>query len=661
LTARRFPISPGPEQTQRTRTQIPLSPTAAIILAVALGLACGYLDLLLVIAKKYWWSDLNHFETARDSPWSIPVAHIILLFFPGLLLAAMARVRPGGLSLRAGTWLLSTLALWMALLRAPLHGAAVLILAAGLARPISGAIARCIAQYPTRARQFVAGMLAVLIVLAALSSGRHAVREHLAVEGLAPSAVGARNVVLIVWDTVRASSLSLYDYPRNTTPNLARWARTGILFTRALAPAPWTFASHGCFFTGRWPYTVDMHSNNVLDTPNTTLAEYLASRGYQTAGFAANTNYCTYESGLNRGFTHYQDYPLTPLTLLGRTVPGSWILKNLVSGGGFFDQKWIRLQSRDAHGITSAFIDWLGQRRHDRPFFAFLNYFDAHDPYVPPPGYAGRFGIRPESHRDYQLLIDFSSLKTTIAARDVLMARDCYDDCIAFLDDQLGRLLDSMQGQGLLDQTLVIITSDHGESFGVHGVFGHGGSLFLDEVAVPLVILCPGERPSVVADPVSLRDLPATVVDLLGVAVGSPFAGYSLSALWRSIPGQALSQISPAFSEIAHPTAFEAQDTSTLSRRGVQMSLVASGRHYIRYGSGVERIYDLTVDPYETTNLVGSALGDPFVVVFRRMLKKLLTDNPGSSAVENAYLMAYRQWLESAVAESPSVARTQPN
>jgi arylsulfatase A-like enzyme len=136
---------------------------------------------------------------------------------------------------------------------------------------------------------------------------------------------------------------------------------------------------------------------NVLDSAEPTFAEYLASRGYQTAGFAANTNYCTYESGLDRGFAHFEDYPLTPLTLLGRTVPGSWILKHLVFGGDFVDRKWIRLQSRDARGINNAFIDWLRERRQDRPFFAFLNYFDAHDPYLPPPEFAGRFGIRPDS------------------------------------------------------------------------------------------------------------------------------------------------------------------------------------------------------------------------------------------------------------------------
>ena len=122
--------------------------------------------------------------------------------------------------------------------------------------------------------------------------------------------------------------------------------------------------------------------------------------------------------------------------------------------------------------------------------------------------------------------------------RDILMARDCYDDCIAFLDEQLGKLLDELQRQGLLDNTLVIITSDHGEAFGDHRLFGHGNSVYLDEIGVPLVILSPGAPAGrVVVAPVSLRDLPATVLDQLGLADGSPFPGHSLAAYWRRHAG----------------------------------------------------------------------------------------------------------------------------
>src|SRR5262249_48316498 len=149
-------------------------------------------------------------------------------------------------------------------------------------------------------------------------------------------------------------------------------------------------------------------------------------------------------------------------------------------------KKWVALQSRNGRDIDDAFLGWLSRRRTDRPFFAFLNYFDAHDPYIPPPGYAGRFGIRPASPSDYKFLFDYIGMdKGRLAPRDVLMARACYDDCIAYLDEQLGRLLGQLQARGLLETTDVIITSDHGEAFGEHGTFGHSYGVYIEETGVP--------------------------------------------------------------------------------------------------------------------------------------------------------------------------------
>ena len=566
-----------------------------------------------------------------------------------VLLVLVSRLWPGRVSLGIAAWLLATLAIWGALLRAPLYGACTLLLAAGLARMISGAVVACI-RNPRRGWQILAGLIGMLVVLATLSSGRHALHQYRARAALPAPPSGARNVLLVVWDTVRAYNASLYGYPRNTTPNLARWAREGVKFAPAVAAAPWTFPSHSSFFTGQWPYRINSQWNNTLDTPDPTLAEYLASRGYQTAGFAANTNCCNYETGLDRGFTHYEDFPLTPRFLLGRTIPGNWILTNILARGDFHQQKWTDLQSRDARDQRRlSRLDAL--RQSDRPFFAFLNYFDAHHPYVPPQEYAGRFGVSPRSRQDYQFLLDFAHAnKDASGTRNLLMARDCYDDCIAFVDDQLGRLLDELRGQGLLDNTLVIITSDHGEGFGDHKVFGHGTALYLDQIAVPLVIVGPGAPAGrVVSERVSLRDLPATVTDLLGLSAGSPFPGQSLASLWRSAPGESRSKISQAISEIANATAFEPQPVRDLKRRGFQMSLVALDAHYVRDGMGSEQLYDLRTDPYEMENVIGSPKGDRGLAIFRRMLLKELTESPGSIEVENAYLKPYKQWLKSLV------------
>jgi arylsulfatase A-like enzyme len=647
----------GPS-THRGPTRMLLSPMGTLVLAIALGLCGGYLDLVIMVFMKYCWNDLRYVWSGRDFPWSVPVAHALLMVIAGAILVLINWLRGRRRSrLPVVAWLFTTLALWMALLRLPLYGVCTLLLAAGLGRLISTAVV-AFSQHQRRVRYALAGLFGLLSILAALSSGRQAIKEYRAMTALPVPARSARNVVLIVWDTVRAPNLSLYGYDRDTTPNLRKWwARQGVRYDMAMVPAPWTYPSHSSFFTGQWPYKLNTQWNSSLDATYPTLAEYLASRGYQTVGFAANTRCCSYESGLDRGFTHYEDYPLTPRFLLGRTVPGSWVLTNLLRPSDYFyGSKWIGLQSRDARAINDGFLDWLQKARRDRPFFAFLNYMDAHNPYVPPAEYAGRFGVPPKTREDYALL--FGDVRQggmgRNTERNLLMVRDRYDDCIASLDNQLAQLLNALRRQRLLDDTLVIITGDHGESFGDHNVFFHGTGLYIDQIAVPLVILSPDAPPGLtVTTPVSLRDLPATLVDQLGVSAGSPFPGRSLASFWSSPPGKAPPALTPALTELVwRPDAFPHQPQDRTSRQGFQMSLVASGWHYLRDGTGSEQIYDLSRDMGELDNLSDSPKGQHQLGVFRRMLLEVLTDNPGSIQVENAYLKPYRQRLKSLVQAS---------
>ncbi len=151
------------------------------------------------------------------------------------------------------------------------------------------------------------------------------------------------------------------------------------------------------------------------------------------------------------------------------------------------------------------------------------------------------------------------------------------------------------------------------------------------------------------------------MVDLLGVADGSPFPGGSLTALWDHGPGQLAESTSPALTEQAEAAAFQAQPRPIREHPGFQMSLVAAGHHYIRHGMGLEQLYDLRVDPSERINLVASSTGGHRVGVFRRMLLDVLTNNPGSAEVEKAYLETYRKWLEALVQDrSEPVATTAP-
>jgi len=353
---------------------------------------------------------------------------------------------------------------------------------------------------------------------------------------------------------------------------------------------------------------------------------------------------------MDRGFAHYEDYPLTPRTVLGSTMPGRWILENVLNSRGFHGIKWIRSQSRDAEGINSSFLDWLSRERHrKRPFFAFLNYLDAHEPFLPPEGNGTNFGLRPRSPSDSKMLLEYWGRdKLKLSERDVELARDSYDNCIAALDRQVGSLLDELERRDVLRETLVIITSDHGEEFGEHGVFNHGFSLYAPEVRVPLLIISGKAPPGrTVAEPVSLRDLPTTIVDLLGLDAGSTFPGYSLAASWRQTPGAAVSRATRAFSEAAIPRVIRPERGRGSSQRGFTVSLVAEGLHYLLDAGGHEELYELAADPRELRNLKDDPGQDPTLVRLRNSIGDMLRDNRITSGVAGDDQKRFLMLLES--------------
>ncbi len=497
-----------------------------------------------------------------------------------------------------------------------------------------------------------AGLTGLLVAIAVASTGGQALAEYWTATRLPAPATGSPNVILLVMDTVRAASLSLHGYPRETSPGLARWASRGVKFEWAMAPACWTFPSHCTFFTGKWPFQISSHWHHVLDTRDPTLAEFLSARGYQTAGFAANTSYISYESGVNRGFLHYEDYVLSPRTVLASAAMGRWISDHALNPGDYYNRKWAMFKSRDARGINGAFLGWLSQRRRaDRPFFAFLNYLDAHGPYVVPASTASHFGVRPETPSDHEMLLDsWNIVKTNLSPREVALLRDSYDDCIAYLDAQVTVLLEQLDRRGVLQNTLVIVTSDHGEEFGEHNVFDHGFSLYLYESHVPLVIIPPaGPAGQTVARPVSLRDLPATIVDVLGVSAGSPFPGRSLAKHWRTEPGPDQSSQSAALCEAFFPTfALDPKRGRGPTQQGYTMSMIADGWHYIRDGTGAEALFDLKNDRRESMNALRrpADVSPPLLAGFRRSILKLLTDNPLSTESESVDVKKFRRSLE---------------
>ena len=181
-------------------------------------------------------------------------------------------------------------------------------------------------------------------------------------------------------------------------------------------------------FTGRWPHELDVQWATPLLSRFPTLAEYLGSHGYATAGFVANTEYCSYDTGLSRGFAHYEDYRLDlqhlrPLRMAllvrhawdGSSNLGTWLSRSLPSGRFLSWLKWlVHADRKDAASVNREFLAWLSHRPEPRrPFFAFLNYFDAHSPYLPPDGVGVRFGVKPRTPADFILLFETGGRRTS--------------------------------------------------------------------------------------------------------------------------------------------------------------------------------------------------------------------------------------------------------
>ena len=287
---------------------------------------------------------------------------------------------------------------------------------------------------------------------------------------------------------------------------------------------------------------------------------------------------------------------------------------------------------RTAADTNSSFLNWLDRQR-GQPFFAFLNYYDAHGIYeVPDPSF-DRFSTATRRER--------RKLRTKWSISDVPFrpddpserqyAIDCYDGAIAYLDDQLGRLFDALQRQGLLDNTVVIVTNDHGEHFGENGKWEHSDSLYRQLIDAPLIIVYPPKITAglMVEQPVTLTQIPATLVDLVGLNKETAFRGASLPAVGRPAVEPDL-----IFSETCPNQEDRSQDRLC--------SIVADGWHYIRRSSdGDEELYDYRADPLESHNLADEPRFQENLTSLRGLL---LQNYPGreSNQVASVQLRASR-------------------
>lgn len=407
------------------------------------------------------------------------------------------------------------------------------------------------------------------------------------------------NVVLIVMDTVRADHLSAYGYERPTTPFIDELCDSAVRYTHCRATGPWTLPSHASLFTGRFSFQhrarTEIDSRGVLrelplSLKHLTLAEALGERGYRTSAFVANAAYLREEFQLDQGFGTY----------VVKREPG--LEKN------------------------KAAFEWLSEG--EQPFFLFLNYMDAHRPYNtrPLPGEReSAFSTEDVVHTS--TLLDELYAEVMGAGRaapeelvNELLAR--YDTGIANADLAVGEVIAHLREQGLWENTLLVVTSDHGEFFGEHGLVEHSKDIYEEVLRIPLILKAPGVVPGSVSDElISLADLPHLVS-----AAMPPSLASELGALF---PRQSLEDFSLA--EISFSRGKDMAVYGNRFRR--ERSVIYSGKHkLIRSSDGQNELYDLEADPKELDNLFDSKPRLARKLTAR--LSKYINDNPGQ--VESA-------------------------
>jgi arylsulfatase A-like enzyme len=613
----------------RSYSSVQQNSTGYLLYAVWFGLLAGLADVSILATQKLFLHKAIHLSPFFV--WMAPLAGVCLLAIPGLGLMLMARWCPRFVSLRVTIFVFSFLGFSSLLFALPrLHRVAMLLLAAGLAVQTARLVSKYRGEFHSVVRRTLLWMILLVAVPSLYLHGRQILAERRALAKLPPARPEAPNVLLITLDTVRSPNLSLYGYDRPTTPQLEKFAGTGVIFERAISTSSWTLPSHATMFTGRYPHELSADWLQPLDATYPTLAEVFSTHGYLTAGFVANTYYCGYESGLTRGFVHFEDYLLSPGEIINSSSLGELIFAGRMNSVNIFRRILNNYQffgRKSAEEVNDSFLSWLSGAQ-GRPFFAFLNYYDAHDPYIPPQPFADRFApTTSQSHAFTRLVQSLWAPKSAFRQErfsEKQIRINGYDGSIAYLDQQLGALFDELDKRGLLLNTLVIVTSDHGEQFGAHGLFKHANSLYRQTLHVPLIMAFPGHIPAGgrVREAVTLRDLPVTMLELIDLHGDARLPGNSLARYWNGAPGSGMLAADTLLAEIS--AGINTPPEYPVSK-GDMKSLICNALHYIRNGDGGEELYDFENDSTEQRNIAASEQGRLRLDFFRRRLKGVLT------------------------------------
>lgn len=442
------------------------------------------------------------------------------------------------------------------------------------------------------------------------------------------------NVLWVVWDTVRADRMSLYGHDRPTTPFLERWAAEARVYEDCLSASSWTVPSHASMFTGLLPPEHGaMHGSEYLDDKLTTVAEHLRGAGYQTYAWTANPHVSRAENFL-QGFD-VEQHPFDEevreraVEIFKRKVPESVSTRELqtraVDRG---ESSWV-LKAAGELG-REGFSRWLDARDPERPFLAFFNYMEAHRPLIPPREVREKLLTPEQVEATYG--IEFGWKETwaycfglhEYPPEQLQVLRDVYDAALLELDMLFEGLVAELERRGLAEDTVIVLTADHGENLGDQHLLDHQYALNQALIRVPLVVRYPARfEPGRDARPVMTTDLFPTLLELAGVPVPEVGVRHAHSLLRPKDSRVRVADYSKPFTKplIAVRTAYPDHDISRFER-GL-MSCTESGRwKLVLELGGAARLHDLDVDPGEERDV--SAEHPEVVARLRQGLGSLL-------------------------------------
>jgi arylsulfatase A-like enzyme len=404
------------------------------------------------------------------------------------------------------------------------------------------------------------------------------------------------NVILIVLDTVRADHMTSYGSKRNTTPFIDSIAKQGTLFTNAYSTSSWTLPSHGSLFTGLYSFSHGATQEHLyLEDKYITLAERLSLKDYQTVAFSANP-FVGESTNMLQGFNRSYE-------ILTKKRKKS-IFQNIYQGF---------LNTIRQHPLNVSIKKWWALKYNPKkPYFIFINYMDAHAPYLPPRRYANMMIEKKDFHRIRTIPQDwplFYTEEIQYTPEDLEFLNALYDAEIRYLDDAVKDLINFLEKRNALQNTMLVITSDHGENIGDHGLIDHVFSLYNTTLHIPLIIKHSSLFPagSKCSQPAQINDLFKTISAACEIQRGTQqeYLHSLFSENWINIPDSRIS-----FSEYFYPEQAlgrfqeNAADMKKLDRfkRSLRSAQI-QGQKIIEGSDGKNEFYDLRSDPDEEHDL----------------------------------------------------------